>query len=287
MSGVITVDVSEFQRPVTDSYPHDWFSFRVCDGTYVDRNAAKNLAWARKAAKAGKIAGYTCYCVYRPNTPTLQTVMRVIGQPDDHVTVMVDVESWGGAIRGDHSQAITALANGLGEWLGDRRRVLAYGNHGDLVSLYPTRPSWLRFIVAGYGTQQPAFPNMIGWQYSDGDSRWPTPNGLPRKTRPFGNCDHNVFPSLTAAELAEQLGVGADMPLTDAEIQKIANAVWAHQLTHADSKTTASTGAWLVYGNRFAHAAAQVKNVTVQVKADADAIAAQIKARLIQIIGGS
>lgn len=276
MSDAVTVDVSEFQVPVTDAYPHDWFSFRICDGTYIDRNAALNLAWAKKAAAAGRIAGYTGYCVYRPNTSTLQTVMRVIGAPDEHLTVMVDVESWGGAIHGNQSQAITALANGLGEWLGDRRRVLAYGNHADLEALYPIRPPWLRFIVASYGTVQPVFPNMIGWQYSDGDSRWPSPAGLPRKSKPFGSCDHNVFPGLSAAELAVSLGVGGDMPLSDQDVQKIAAAVWAKQLQLPGGKPYAASSWMVAAADNSNKAFGAVKSVAV----DAASVAADITGRV-------
>lgn len=74
----------------------------------------------------------------------------------------------------------------------------------------------------------------------------------------------------------------ADMPLTDTDIQKIAAAVWAKQFTHPDSKATAPASSWLVYGNRFALAASKVKAVAV----DAAAVAADIKTRLIQSLGG-
>lgn len=302
VNGVITVDVSEYQRPVNDSYPHQWISFRINDGTYVDRNATANLAWARKAAAAGKIAGYTCYCVFRPNTPTLQTLMRVVGQPDQYMTVMIDVESWGGQIHGNQSQAITALANGVGEWLGDRRRVIAYGNHNDLVGLYPVRPSWLRIVVASYGSTQPAFPNLIGWQYSDGDGRWPVPAGLPRKSKPFGACDHNIFPGFTAAELAAELGVGGDMPLSDQDVQKIANAVWARKFTDPldqnpdpSKRRQYPAATYLVYGNRYAAAArAAADQATAAAKAagasvhqtavDAAAVAADITSRTLALL---
>lgn len=287
---VIACDVSEWQPPVSNAYPHDWLIFRACDGTYIDKNAAKNLAWAKAAAKAGRIAGYTVYCVYRPNTPVVATLMRVIGAPDPHVTVMVDVESWSGAIRGNHSSAITLLATAVARWLGDERRVLVYGNQGDLASIYPNRPDWLQLIVAAYGNQQPHLPNMVGWQYTDGQAFRTLAAGLPRASKPFGACDHNLFPGLTATDLATALGVGEDMPLTDAEIQKIADRVWAKRFAMpGDPKTTYPASTWLVYGNlkaAGAQVAAQAAAAAAKVSVDTVAVAQDIKQRVIALLGG-
>jgi hypothetical protein len=200
-------DTSYYQRPVDDSYPHRWVIFRGCDGTFVDPLFSVNYAWACKAAAAGKIAGFTVYAVYRPGIDIVQQIRGIVGVPDKHMTVMIDVESWGGQIGGNHSGAITSLAEGFAAWLGSRKRVLAYANRGDFAQLYPSRPSWLKLVVAGYSSVQPVFSNMIGWQYSDGEARWSVPAGYPRSSPPFGACDHNVFPFHTPQQLAVALGV--------------------------------------------------------------------------------
>jgi hypothetical protein len=208
MTDTLACDVSYYQAAADDSYPHPWLIFRVCDGTFRDPKFALNRVWAEKACRSGKLVGYTVYCVYRPGVDVFSVVQSMVGKPSKHVTVMVDVESWSGQIRGDHSSDITALVNKLAKWLGTAQRVLAYGNQGDLASIYPHRPDWLRLVVAAYSSVKPDVHNMIGWQYSDGTDRWPLPAGLPRSSKPFGNCDHNIFPGLTPAQLAAELGVG-------------------------------------------------------------------------------
>jgi hypothetical protein len=213
-------DVSYYQDAVNDDYPHHWFIFRGCDGTFVDPKFSVNHAWAKKATASGKLAGFTVYVVYRPGVNVLDVLKGIVGLPHPKLTVMIDVESWSGQIRGDYSAGITALANGLAAWLGDKRRVLAYGNQGDLANLYPDRPSWLRLVVASYGSVKPNVHNMIGWQYSDGESRWPVPTGYPRSTPPFGRCDHNVFPGLSPSQLADALGVGTPAPAPAPPIRK-------------------------------------------------------------------
>jgi hypothetical protein len=221
VTGTFACDVSSYQPAVNDTYPWPWLIFRVCDGTYRDSNFASNLAWARKAAASGKLAGYTIYAVYEPGADTLGTIKAMVGTPDAHVTVMIDVESWGGKITGNRSADITALWLALGTWLGDQRRVIVYGNQNDLASIYPTRPPGVRLVVAAYTSTKPSVPGMIGWQYSDGQTAYPTPAGWPRSSSPFGPCDHNHF-DLEPADLAATLGVGADMALTSAD----AKTVW-------------------------------------------------------------
>lgn len=215
MTQTVACDVSEFQVPVNDAYPHEWLIFRICDGTYRDQHFVTNYAWSRQAAKSGDLAGYSGYCVFRPGVDVHGTAAAMLGKIDAHVTVMIDVESWGGQIHGDHSAEITALAERFAALLGDKRRVLAYGNQGDLASIYPHRPPWLKLVVAGYGSVQPSVPNMIGWQYSDGQDKWAVPVGLSRSSAPFGRCDHNVFPGLAPADLAAALGVGTRDPMED------------------------------------------------------------------------
>lgn len=199
---LLACDVSEWQRAVSNSYPHRWLIFRACDGSYTDKRAPANLKWALAARtprrrvrtalrKTTLIDGFTVYVVYRPgqNATILATLDR-LGVPRDCV-VMIDVESWSGAIRGNHSTEINALADKLAARQGSRDRVWGYANRGDYASIWPTRPAWLGLIVASYGGSKPASPGpgpMVGWQYTNG--QWDVP-GLPNSSKPFGHCDHN------------------------------------------------------------------------------------------------
>jgi hypothetical protein len=209
----IWADVSKWQDATADNtYPHRWISFRACDGTYIDPKFVQNHQWAHAAAKAGKLTGYTVYCVYRPGVDVLAVLQGLMPKPDKYLTVMVDVESWDGQITGDHSADIAALCQSVADWLGSRDRVLAYGNQNDLANLFPHRPSWLRLVVASYGSQRPTVPGLVAWQYTDGSGRWPMPAGLPDSSPPFGKCDHNIAPDYTPKELASLFGVGKVIP---------------------------------------------------------------------------
>jgi len=102
-TSTVAVDCSEFQPPVNDTYPHRWITFRVCDGSYVDHNAAVNLAWCKRALAAGRLDGYGVYVVYRPGlNAKILGILDWLSVPAD-CTVMVDAETWGGQISGDQS----------------------------------------------------------------------------------------------------------------------------------------------------------------------------------------
>lgn len=209
MTDYVSVDVSEFQQPVNDTYPHRWLSFRACDGSYVDRNVGLNLSWALHARSTGRIDGFTVYVVYRPfkNALILANLDR-LGVPKDCV-VMIDAETWGGQITGDHSVELNQLADALAARQGSRQRVWGYGNRGDLAALWSGRPAWLGVVVASYGGSRPSVPNMVGWQYTDGQYDVP---GLPSSSAPFGPCDHNVF-TIQAAHT----DTSSEAPLTSTE----------------------------------------------------------------------
>lgn len=194
----IAPDVSYYQPPVNDSFNRRWLIFRCCDGSFNDPNCGHNAAWAKSALKAGKIDGWTAYVVYRPgwNSTTLAALDRM-GLAGGHV--MIDVESWGGEISGNHSADITALANQIAARIG-RGNVWAYANRGDKAGIYPNAPSWLQLVVASYGGSKPAVANMVGWQYTNGIYQV---EGLPSESAPFGACDHNVL--YLTAESTESL----------------------------------------------------------------------------------
>jgi hypothetical protein len=192
-------DVSDHQGAVDDSYPHPVLAFRSNDGTYRDKVFAQNLAWAKAAADSGRISCFIVYFVYYPNwADGIAALEAQTGTPHPKMAVMIDVESWGGKVSGDQSDAITATRNGVGAWLGSNARVIAYGNQGDLNGLYPNRPADLKLVVAGYGQVVNGFPGEFAQQYTDAE-----------QTAPFGRVDMNVARGMTPADVAAALGVAA------------------------------------------------------------------------------
>lgn len=188
----LACDISEFNPPVDQSYPHRWLILRCCDGGYVDKHLTHNLAWAVAGKANGRLDGYSVYVVFEPGeNDTILSNLNQASVPTDCV-VMVDVESWGGKIRGDHSAEINQLVAALTQRQGGvRDRVWCYGNKGDLASIYPTRPDWLGVVVASYGVPTVSLDGpgrLVGHQYTDGTYTVP---GLPNSSPPFGRCDHN------------------------------------------------------------------------------------------------
>jgi len=217
---IFWTDWSEWQSATyAATYPYQFAAYRVCLGTsYVDKKIGGNTGWCHQNAGPGKqlTLGHCGYLVWYPGSEQTQAdLFFSLAQVDDHFTAMIDVESWGGQIGGDHSNQITALADILAGRL-SKQRVKVYGNSGDLSSIYPNRPSWLGVIKAGYSSVAPPGP-WDGWQYSDGSTQWPAPPDWPRSAPPAGPSDHNAFLG-TADQFRTVFGLtGADMPLTDAE----------------------------------------------------------------------
>lgn len=202
-------DVSEWQRPVDDSYPYRVLTIRSNDGTYRDKNFATNYAWMRRALDSGRLAAGIIYFVWRPNWQesivTLTNQINTNGGMHHQVAIMLDVESWGGQITGDQSDGINSAFEALAAWLGDRRRVIGYGNTSDLNMLWRSKPTGVRLIIAAYGSN-PDYPGKIAHQYTDGQGNG---GGLPEGAPPFGNCDMNSADGLTATAFAAALGIGA------------------------------------------------------------------------------
>lgn len=205
-------DVSEWQKPVDDSYPYRVLSIRANDGTYRDKNWTRNDAWCRKACDSGRLAFYICYFVWRQNwADAVVTLKSQVGTPHPKMVVMMDVESWGGQITGDQSAGLNAAHDMIATWLGDRRRVIGYGNIGDLNTLWPTRPDGIRLVIAAYGNN-PDYPGKIAHQYTDGQGYG---GGLPEGAPPFTRCDMNSADGLTATQFAAACGISASTPEED------------------------------------------------------------------------
>lgn len=200
MTDTYFADISEYQVAANDSYPFQVLSFRANDGTYRDHHFSQNLAWAKSAVARNRLVGFLVYCVWEPNwLDTVNTLKSMVGTPHPNMAVMIDVESWSGKIRGDQSAGINATRENLIKWLGNRSRVIGYGNVGDLRSLWPNR-SDAQLVVAAYGSN-PSFPGKIAQQYSDR-----------QVTIPFGPCDINVASGLSPAQFAEKLGLAIPSP---------------------------------------------------------------------------
>jgi|SRR6476646_208892 len=201
MADTIWSDISEFQCVVNDQYPYQVLAIRSNDGTYRDHHFAANYTWACDALNAGKLKALLVYMVFRQNwEQTLVTTKATVGIPHPRMAAMIDVESWNGRITGDQSSPINELYWGLADWLGDPRRVLGYGNTGDLNSLWPNKPPGIRLIVAGYGTN-PGYPGKIAHQYADNQA-----------TAPFGPADINSADGMDVDTFCAAIGVGSTPP---------------------------------------------------------------------------
>ncbi|WOR07358.1 hypothetical protein QDR78_18795 [Mycobacterium marinum] len=204
-------DVSEWQVPVDDSYPYPVLSIRVSDGSYQDRNFARNYTWMRAALNSGKLTFGIVYTYVRPqtwqsNAATVKQMIDAAGGLHPRVALMLDIES-GGNPPGDQSGGINALYSALADYTGDPARIIGYGNVSDLNGMWRTKPPGIRLIVAGYG-RLPTYPGMVAHQYTDGQGYG---GGLPEGCPPFGNCDMNAANGLTPAEFAAACGISGDL----------------------------------------------------------------------------
>lgn len=121
------------------------------------------------------------------------------------MAVMIDVESWEGQVTGNQSDGLNKAFQAVADWLGDRRRVIAYGNRGDLNSLWPYKPVGLRIVLAAYGSN-PDYPGKIAHQYTNGEGYG---GGLPEGCPPFGKCCMDSADGLTPEQYAAACGIGA------------------------------------------------------------------------------
>jgi len=187
-------DISEFQVQVNDSYPYNFICIRSNDGNHIDSHIQANLSWCKSRRASGKLWGFIVYYFYRPGIDGAKNLIAQVGSPDPRMVAMIDVESAGGQVHGDQSAAINAQYNELASWLGDKRRVIGYGNTSDLAALWPNKPAGLRLVVAAYGSK-PSYPGMFGHQYTDRGS-----------CGPFGTCDLNSADGMSQRDLEDMFG---------------------------------------------------------------------------------
>ncbi|MEO3760981.1 hypothetical protein ABGB19_22195 [Mycobacterium sp. B14F4] len=204
MADTLYADVSEWQVAVDDSYPYPVLCIRSNDGTYRDHRWADNYDWCLRNVDNGRLTFFIVYFVWRPNwQQTLDTFKDQVGTPHPKMTVMLDVESWGGQIRGDQPTGVNAAYHAVAEFVGSTARVIGYGNVGDLDNLWPRKPPGLRLVVAAYG-HNPPYPGKLAHQYTDGSGYG---GALPEGAPPFGNCDMNSADGLRPVEFARACGI--------------------------------------------------------------------------------
>ncbi len=197
-------DVSEWQTPVDDSYPYRVLSIRSNDGTYRDRKWAQNYRWCVNACDSGRLVFFIVYFVWRQNwQAAVDTLKSQVGTPHPRMVVMMDIESWQGQITGDQSDGINSAYWAVADWLGDPGRVIAYANTGDLRSLWPRRPQYVRLVGAGYPVN-PNLPGQVAHQYTNGEIQ---AGGKPLGAPPFGPCDMNIAYGLDPWQFAAACGV--------------------------------------------------------------------------------
>lgn len=218
MTDTVWADVSEHNgRPVDLTYPHRALAYRSNDGTYTDALFHANDTAAGRLLARRQLALTVVYFVWRTNwQQTLATLKQQLGTAHrPRTAVMIDVESWNGQIRGDHSSDLNATRAALRVWLTslrprwqqrrpfaavfrswDRRRVIGYGNVYDLRAIWPDSGD-TRFVVASYGSV-PTYPGMIAHQYTDTGS-----------CAPWGHpVDLNSADGVGPRRLARRLGLG-------------------------------------------------------------------------------
>ncbi|OBB71287.1 hypothetical protein [Mycobacterium sp. 852014-52144_SCH5372336] len=204
MADSLFADVSEWQVGVDDSYPYPVLCIRSNDGTYRDRRWRNNYDWCRRSADDGRLTFFLVYFVWRPNwRETVATFRDQVGTPHPRMAVMLDVESWGGQIRGDCSAEINATRREVGAFVGSTAKVIGYGNVGDLNSLWPHKPPGLQVVVAAYG-RNPPYHGKVAHQYTDATGYG---GGLPEGAPPFGNCDMNSADGLAPDIFAGVCGI--------------------------------------------------------------------------------
>lgn len=194
-------DISEFQTPVTDAYTYPVLCIRSNDGNYADQHFDANRAWCDGAVASGKLSFYIVYYFYRPSLTGFATLKARVGTPSNRMAVMIDMESDGGKVSGDQSAAVNGEYNQAASWLGDARRVIGYGNVGDLNSLWPSKPSGMRLVIANYSSN-PDYSGKFAHQYTD---RGPC--------APFGTCDMNSADGMDVGDLEDMFGFTSGAPL--------------------------------------------------------------------------
>lgn len=220
-------DISTYQPVVNGTYPYPVLGFRADTGGSVDSDAAAN--WAYCEAHPDRVQVVIPYVVFKPGqrAEIMSRLRNLFGTHcPPQLVPEIDMESGTQfAGPGDHSGEANALAADLANWAGDQRRVQGYANGPDWASCWPTRPAWMKRRLAYYSTN-PTPAGFYARQYY-GALPYGSPAGYPRSCAPFGSyVDMNITPR-TISQILADYSIGDDMPLTDDDAAKVADAVFA------------------------------------------------------------
>lgn len=219
LKDTVFADISYYQVVLNRFYGYAFILFRSNDGTFRDPNFLANLRAARRLMRWGRLIGFGVYYVYHPGGSGLDTLKSVLAPFKGRwrwlyrwhmhrMVVVLDVESWGKLIKGDHSKDILAERESVISFLNaqrlrpfrkhcyarDRRRVGIYGNRGDLDTICPNHgDAWIGF--ADYDRNS-RYPGEIYHQYASN-----------YYVRPFGRCDINSADGLSPVQFARHTGI--------------------------------------------------------------------------------
>jgi hypothetical protein len=214
MAAIVWPDVSTYQPYYTSacSAVRDVFEFRADSGYGTDAKARVNWSRTRTDLNNGSLKCAIAYVVYIPgnNNMIMARLKSVFGlKPDKRLMFMIDMESGPYfAGPGNHSVGANQLAASLAAWCGSKLRVLGYANGSDWGRCWPSRPTWMKRIIAAWGTGTPG--GFWGWQYTDGQPQFASVYGYPSSTPPFGRCDHNAYTGPGGmAGLLKSVGLGS------------------------------------------------------------------------------
>lgn len=211
MSGVYWADVSHYQPvPIDDSYPHPVFCCRSNSGDQRDTMFAENARRAKAMLDNGKLNILIVYWFFWPGQANVDLHRQMLeeaglwGHP--RVVSMIDVESAGGRITGNHTDEINDEVARIRGWYGDPDRVIGYYNPRADPGLWGDRPD-IKLVVPHYNNRPGDsydYPGRFAHQYSDS-----------APCAPFGPCDGN-YTGMDLPELESMLGIG-DKDMSKAE----------------------------------------------------------------------
>lgn len=193
---IFWADISEFQRVVTSAYPYQQLAIRLDTGGRLDNNAkANHSAWLRM--NRGALIGYVVF-IPGQSRAILRRIQNAFGRQLEGIAPMTDMESGAGfAGGGNHSREANDFQDALAEATGSRAREIGYANASDWATNWPSRPSWMKRVIASYGSQ--LHNDFFGHQFYGGLD-YPVPSGFPRACAPFGSwVDLNTAAMTSAA----------------------------------------------------------------------------------------
>ena len=195
MTDTLWSDISEFQTDVNNANPYHFLALRSHDGGHNDLHFMANVTWANNSVKSGRLWGYIVYYFYRPGFDGAASFINRIGpHPNPRMVAMIDVEGAQGQVTGNQSGQINREFHALAAYLGSPKRVIGYGNVGDLNALWPQKPPGARLIVANYSANPP-YPGKFAHQFSDN-----------HVTAPFGPSDINSADGMDQRALEMMFG---------------------------------------------------------------------------------